>query len=51
MQARIGTALALRHVMFEDAGLIGRILEERGIELDYVEVPSSDLTRTDLLPP
>jgi GMP synthase (glutamine-hydrolysing) len=37
--------------MFEDAGLIDRILEERAIELDYLEVPSSDLTKIDLLFP
>ena len=37
--------------MFEDAGLIDRVLKERSIELDYVEVPSSDLTQVNLLSP
>ena len=49
MPSKNGTALALRHVMFEDAGLIGRILQERGLSLDYVDVPSSDLTQIDAL--
>jgi GMP synthase (glutamine-hydrolysing) len=44
-------ALALRHVMFEDAGLLRPILEGRGIRLAYVEAPSSDLTRLDALVP
>ncbi len=51
MQDKSRTALALRHVMFEDAGLIGPILHEDGIRLDYVEVPSSDLARTDAMSP
>jgi GMP synthase (glutamine-hydrolysing) len=46
-----GTALALRHVMFEDAGLISPVLQERGIKLDYVDVPSSDLAQVDALSP
>ncbi len=51
MQPGTTTALALRHVMFEDAGLIGKVLEEAGIKLDYVEVPSSDLAQTDVISP
>ncbi len=51
MRPKSRTALALRHVMFEDAGLLGEMLDEDGIKLDYVEVPSSDLAQTDALSP
>lgn len=51
MQTKRRTALALRHVMFEDAGLIGPVLAARGIGLDYVEAPASDLTQLDVLAP
>lgn len=51
MSATIRTALGLRHVMFEDAGLIAPLLQERGITLDYLDVPSSTLTQTDVLSP
>jgi hypothetical protein len=46
-----GTALALRHVMFDDVGLISQVLQERGVKLEYVDVPSSDLTQVDALSP
>lgn len=51
MPTQNGTALALRHVMFEDAGLISLVLQERDIRLDYVDVPSSDLAQVDALSP
>lgn len=51
MPTKNGTVIALRHVMFEDAGLISRVLRERGLRLDYVDVPSSDLTQLDALSP
>lgn len=51
MPTKNGTALALRHVMFEDVGLISRVLQERGVKLDYVDVPSSDLTEVGALSP
>jgi len=37
--------------MFEDVGLISRVLQERGVKLDYVDVPSSDLTQVGALSP
>ncbi len=44
-------AVALRHVAFEDAGLIEAAAADAGLELDYVEVPRADLTRLDPLAP
>lgn len=44
-------AVALRHVAFEDAGLIEPVLAEIGLELDYVEAPRADLARLDPLAP
>jgi GMP synthase (glutamine-hydrolysing) len=38
------TVLAIRHVAFEDLGLLGPVLEERGASIRYVEVPTADLT-------
>ncbi len=46
-----GGALALSHVAFEDAGLIGAVLGARGMALDYVDVPRTDLSRLDPLAP
>jgi GMP synthase (glutamine-hydrolysing) len=43
------TVLALRHVAFEDAGLIETACTARGLALDYVDVPRSDLTQLDPL--
>ncbi len=38
-----GTAVALRHVAFEDLGLIAPILEESGFRTSYCDVPIEDL--------
>jgi GMP synthase (glutamine-hydrolysing) len=46
-----GGALALRHVAFEDAGLLEGLLGIRGMGLDYVEAPLADLTQLDPLGP
>jgi GMP synthase (glutamine-hydrolysing) len=48
------TCIALRHLAFEDAGLLGDILAARGIDLSYVDVglgslDKSTLTEADLL--
>jgi GMP synthase (glutamine-hydrolysing) len=50
----MATCLALRHVAFEDAGLLGDILADRGVTLSYVDVglgqlDKSALTEADLL--
>jgi GMP synthase (glutamine-hydrolysing) len=44
-------ALALRHVAFEDAGLVETVAAEAGLDLDYVEAPRADLSRLDPLAP
>ena len=38
------SAIAIRHVAFEDAGTLKPILEERGIELRYLEAGIDDLS-------
>lgn len=48
------TAIALRHVPFEDLGLLGLVLDQAGWSISYREAPTGDLTdpsieRTDLL--
>lgn len=43
--------VALRHLAFEDAGLLGPLLAERGHMLRYIDVPTSDLTQFDPLSP
>ena len=45
------TTLALRHVAFEDLGLLAPLLAERGHEIRYVEMPTADLDRVDTLAP
>ena len=45
------TTLALRHVAFEDLGLLGPLLEERGHAVRYVDVPTGDLDTVDVLAP
>ena len=45
------TVLALRHVPFEDLGLLAPILEEAGAGIRYVEVPTADLTQIDIKAP
>jgi GMP synthase (glutamine-hydrolysing) len=37
-------AVAIRHVSFEDLGLIESVLEKRGIEVQYVEAATDDLS-------
>jgi GMP synthase (glutamine-hydrolysing) len=44
-------ALAIRHVPFEDLGLLGPLLAERSHEVRYVEAPTEDLDRLDPLAP
>lgn len=39
----MATVLAIRHVAFEDLGLLGEILEEMGASIRYVEAPTADL--------
>jgi len=41
------TAIALRHLAFEDAGILGSVLMERGITLRYVDVAIDDLSQLD----
>lgn len=43
--------LALRHVAFEDLGLLGALLADRGHTVDYVEAPLTDLATIDALTP
>lgn len=43
--------LALRHVAFEDLGLLGALLADRGHAVDYVEAPLADLATIDPLAP
>jgi GMP synthase (glutamine-hydrolysing) len=44
-------ALALRHVAFEDLGLLAPLCAERGLEVGYVEAPVDDLAAVDPLAP
>lgn len=46
--AAMRTALALRHVAFEDLGLIEPLLHERGFEVRYHEVGVDDFDAVDL---
>jgi GMP synthase (glutamine-hydrolysing) len=48
MMARMKIALALRHLAFEDLGLIEPLLRERGFEVRYHEVGVDDFTAIDL---
>jgi GMP synthase (glutamine-hydrolysing) len=43
--------LAIRHVPFEDLGLLGPLLAERHHEVRYVEAPTADLDTVDPLEP
>jgi GMP synthase (glutamine-hydrolysing) len=43
--------LALRHVAFEDLGLLAPLLAERGHGVSYVDVPTEDLDGVDVLSP
>jgi GMP synthase (glutamine-hydrolysing) len=44
-------ALVLRHVPFEDLGLLAPLLERRGHRARYVDVPVADLSTVDALSP
>lgn len=45
------TALAVRHVPFEDLGILAPLLEERGYEVRYLEAPLDPITPQGLLEP
>lgn len=45
------TTLALRHVAFEDLGLLAPLLAEHGHTVRYVETPTADLGSVDALSP
>jgi GMP synthase (glutamine-hydrolysing) len=45
------SALALRHVAFEDLGLLAPLLAERGLGVRYAEAPTDDLAAEDALAP
>jgi GMP synthase (glutamine-hydrolysing) len=49
--AAVPTTLALRHVPFEDLGLLAPVLAERGHAVRYVDVPVADLDAVDALAP
>jgi GMP synthase (glutamine-hydrolysing) len=46
MHPRKPAAIAIRHVVFEDLGLLGPILDEAGWEISYREAPTDTLTDT-----
>ncbi|UPT36779.1 glutamine amidotransferase [Pseudomonas amygdali] len=41
------TAIAIRHLHFENLGTLGPLLKARGYTVDYVEAPTADLTALD----
>lgn len=45
------TAIAIRHVAFEDMGTFAAVLSERGIDLRYVDAGVDDLARLDSCAP
>jgi GMP synthase (glutamine-hydrolysing) len=45
------STLALRHVAFEDLGLLAPLLAERGHSVSYLDVPTADLATVDVLSP
>ncbi len=47
----ITSAVAIRHVAFEDAGLLAPLLAERGAALSYLEAPFADFGAFDALAP
>jgi GMP synthase (glutamine-hydrolysing) len=51
LELAVPTTLALRHVPFEDLGLLAPLLAERGHTVRYVDVPTADLDAVDPLSP
>jgi GMP synthase (glutamine-hydrolysing) len=51
LELAVPTTLALRHVAFEDLGLLAPLLAERGHAVRYVDVPTADLDSVDSLSP
>jgi GMP synthase (glutamine-hydrolysing) len=47
----VPATLALRHVAFEDLGLVAPLLAERGHSITYVDVPTAELDAVDVLSP
>jgi len=47
----VKTALAIRHVAFEDLGLLSPLCAERGLDVRYLEAPTDDLAAQDPLAP
>lgn len=45
------STLALRHVAFEDLGLLAPLLAERGHSVSYIDVPTADLDAVEVLSP
>jgi GMP synthase (glutamine-hydrolysing) len=45
------STLALRHVAFEDLGLLAPLLAERGHRVTYLDVPTADLDAVDVVSP
>jgi len=45
------TALAIRHVPFEDLGVLEGVLERRSFSISYVDAPSADFSGVDPLAP
>ena len=48
------TAYIVRHINFENAGILESVLKERGFELEYIEAPLTnfehyDVTKADLV--
>ncbi|NWG46651.1 MAG: glutamine amidotransferase [Alphaproteobacteria bacterium] len=47
----LASALALRHVAFEHAGVLGQVLAARDVRLGHVDAPRADLSAIDPLAP
>lgn len=51
INAETRTCLAIRHVAFEDLGLLAPLLDERGLQVRYLEAGVDDLAAVDPLRP